>query len=331
MVGEAAYSGSAGVKLLDPSLDHNALTPAQRALGSTVLNTQVANPFLALPADQQPPAASIIGATKVSVAQLLRPMPQFGQVTSLFDNGAHSTYHSLQLRLEKRFSSNLSFQASYTFSKLLDDASAIQTNSGVQVTNFQDPYNRRLDKAPSTFDARNRLVIAGSYALPFGTNQRFLNSHRWMDLTAGGWTLDSILSYQTGFPLAITATALSGQTGLAFGDLRPNLVGDPQGPKTIDEWFNTDAFAPPASFSTGNAPRTFANLRAPNSVDWNLAIHKNFSIAEHLRAQLRLEAFNVLNRANFRAPGTVLGSAGFGVINSTGDPREVQIAARVYF
>ena len=132
------------------------------------------NPFLALPADQRPPAISILGSSTVTVAQLLRLYPQFGNIVSYGQNEAHSTYHSAQLKVERRFSDGLVFQGAYTFSKLLDDLTAISTNVTFQAQNYQNYYNRRADYGPTSDDVVYRGTFHWVYELPFGTGKRRL-------------------------------------------------------------------------------------------------------------------------------------------------------------
>jgi len=233
--------------------------------------------------------------------------------------------------MERRFSANVYFRASYTFSKMIDDISGVGTNTGVQAPDVQDVYNRRLDKSLSTYDARHRFASNVTLALPFGRGKALLNRTGPLDWLLGGWTLNAIFSAQAGFPLAISATAPAGQAGLSNRALRPNIVGDPRGTQQITAWFNMAAFTQPASFPIGNSPRTLPNVRGPGYLGTDLALHKNFSIRENVRFQLRLEAFNAINRANFTLPGTVLGTPAFGVISGTENPRQVQIAAKFYF
>ncbi|MBK8316462.1 MAG: TonB-dependent receptor [Acidobacteria bacterium] len=312
MLAEVAYTGNAGIGILGGTTDLNQLSPEALALGATVLNTQVPNPFLTLPVDQRPPAGTPLSTATLTVAQLLRPYPQYGQVQSFFANDSHSSYHALQAKLSHRLSDTLSFQGSYTFAKLIDNISAIQAAASVQTPNFQDNNNRRLDKSISTIDARHRFVGNAIYALPFGKGRRWLNNNALAGAFIGGWTTNMIVQYQGGFPLAITAVALAGQTGLAFTNLRPNLIGDPkiEGGTTeqrSDQWFNTAAFAQPASFATGSTPRTLPNVRGPAHFSVNFGIHKNFAFGEKRRLQFRAEAFNLFNRANFDNPGTTFG------------------------
>ncbi len=335
VIAEVSYVGSAGIGLLGGTTDLNQISDSVRALGATVLNTRVANPFLTLPANLQPPVTSALSTATLTIAQLLRPHPQFGAIQNFFENDAHSSYHSANIKIERRFSNDLNFQASYTFSKLIDDISAIQASANVQIPNYQDMNNRWLDKALSTFDSRHRFVTSVLWALPFGKGQRFAHNSKWLDYVAGGWNFNTIATFQGGFPLAISTTATV-TAGLAYRDLRPNIVGDPQGLGTtkqqeISAWFNKAAFAAPGLFQIGNAGRTIPGLRGPDFVNVDLALHKNFQINERIRTQLRLETFNTLNHANFLNPGTVLGNAAFGVISGTGDPRNVQLAFKLYF
>lgn len=225
MIAEIAYLGSAGIGILGGTTDLNQIDDSVRALGATVLNTRVANPFLTLPVAQRPPAGGVLATTTLTVAQLLRPYPQFGAVQSFFANDAHSSYHSLQLRVERRFAEDLNFQASYSFSKLIDDISAIGTNATVQIPNYQDMNNRRLDKSLSTLDARHRFVSSVLWAVPVGKGRKFGGTNKALDWLAGGWNINAIMSFQRGFPLAIS-TAATVTPGLAYRALRPNIVGD---------------------------------------------------------------------------------------------------------
>jgi hypothetical protein len=341
---DIAYAGSAGIGLLSGATDLNTLSPDALAIAATTVNingtstplgnVKVANPFLSLPADQRPPATSILGSATVTIAQLLRPFPQFGNIVSYGQNEAHSTYHSAQLKVARRFGDGFVFQGAYTFSKLLDDLTAISTNVTFQAQNYQDYFNRRADKSLSNFDVKHRFVASLSWQLPFGAERRFV-SNGWGAKVLGGLTLNSIVQAQSGFPLSISATNASLQ-GLAFIQLRPNLVGDPVHTASslsdhLAQYFNTSAFSQPAPYTLGNAPRTLSSVRAPVYSATSISLVRDFKFGESRRLQLRAEAFNVFNRPNFTNPGTTLGAANFGVVTGTEDPRQVQLAARYYF
>ncbi len=332
---DVSYVGSSGSGLLSTTTDINQLSPDALALGQTVLETRVANPFLTLPVDQRPAANSILGTATLTVSQLLRPYPQFGKIVSFFNNEAHSTYHSGQLKIARRVSNGLTFQVAYTFSKLIDDISTITGGTGVAVTNYQDFYNRGADKSISTFDATHRFVTNVNYELPFGKGKTFFRSGASSKIF-GGFRLSAITQYQSGFPLAITASGAAGQQGLSFIALRPDINGDPQlsGGTTderIAQYFDTSVFSQPAIYTFGNTPRTLTNVRGPAFFSTNMNLMRNFQLAERLRLQFRTEAFNVFNQVNFRDPGTTLGSANFGRITSAEGPRRLQLALKLFF
>lgn len=340
LIVQAAYAGSVGVGLLGASTDLNQLSPEAQAIARTVVdgrplgNLTVANPFLQLPADQRPPATSILGRPTVTVAQLLRPYPQFGNVVSYGHNIAHSSYHALQLKVSRRLVDGLTFTGGYTFSKLIDDLTSNSINLSIQILNYQDYYNRRADKALSNFDVRHRFVGSVSWELPLGRERKFLRAG-FLSKAVGGFTLNTIVQVQSGLPLSISATNPSLQ-GLSFIALRPNLVGDPHlsadsKAERIRQYFNTLAFTQPALYALGNAPRTLSNLRGPGYFTTNLSLLRDFKFTEKVKLQLRAEAFNAFNRANFLPPGTTLGLSNFGVITSTEDPRQFQAAVRLYF
>ncbi|MBX3280074.1 MAG: carboxypeptidase regulatory-like domain-containing protein [Acidobacteria bacterium] len=338
---EAAYAGSAGAGLLSGATDLNQLTPEALAVASRVVNGQplgnltLPNPFLNLAPGEQPPAASILGRASVTVAQLLRPYPQFGNIVSYGQNEAHSSYHSMQVTVTRRFDDDLTFSAAYAFSKLIDDLTGITANNlTIQAPYYQNYYNRRADKSVSNFDVTHRFIGDLTWRLPFGRTKRFAANGAAAKIL-GGFSLNAIVQAQSGFPLSITAANPALQ-GLAFIALRPNIVGEVKAPDSsgaarIGQYFNTLAFAQPAPYTLGDAPRTIANLRGPGYLSANMALHREFAPAERLKLQLRLEMFNAFNRANFQAPGTALGAANFGVITGTEDPRQVQLAVRVHF
>ncbi len=338
---EIAYAGNAGIGLLSGATDINQLAPEAIAIAGKVVNgvplgnLTVANPFLTLPADQRPASTSILGRSTVTVAQLLRPYPQFGNVVSYSQNESHSTYHSLQITAAHRISEGLTFSAAYSFSKLLDDLTSMSLNNQtIQIQYYQDYHNRRADKSLSNFDVRHRFIGDLTWQLPFGKGQRFGQEGVFSKLF-GGFAVNAIVQAQTGLPLSISATNASLQ-GLAFNSLRPNIVGDyilSSGSKAdrLKQYFNTLAFAQPVPFTFGNAPRTLPNLRGPGYLATNLSLQRDFKFTEHAKLQFRAEAFNLFNRANFQAPGAILGGANFGVITTTEDPRQFQLAVRLYF
>lgn len=129
-------------------------------------------------------------------------------------------------------------------------------------------------------------------------------------------------------------TTAVNQINAFTGAARPNVsgfAGRSSSERTLDRWFNTAAFSQPATFQFGNAPRTFGNVRGPALQNFDLSLFKNTVFHERYTFQLRCEGFNVLNRANFNNPGTVFGTAQFGVVSTTGPARVLQIGAKLYF
>ncbi len=343
---EAAYAGSAGIGLRSGATDINQLSPEALAIARQLVvapngnlvpagNLTVSNPFLTLPVDQRPPATSILGAPTVTVAQLLRPYPQFGNVVSYTQNESHSSYHSFQLTVARRVNDGLIFSVGYAFSKSIDDLTSMSLNNQtIQIQYYQDYYNRRGDKSLSNFDVAHRFIGDVTWELPFGRDRRFLRgglAARVLD----GFSVNAIAQAQSGFPISMGATNASLQ-GLAFNSLRPNIVGEvtTSAGSTADrirQYLNTAAFSQPAPYTFGNAPRTLPNLRGPSYFTTNLSLQRDFRFTENARLQVRIEAFNVFNRANLQLPSAILGAANFGVITGTEDPRQIQFAARIYF
>lgn len=337
---QASYAGSAGIGLLGASTDLNQLSPEALALSRTLVdgrplgNLAIANPFLNLPEDQRPPSNSILGRSTITIAQLLRPYPQFGNVVSYGHNVAHSSYHSLQLKASRRLVDGLTFTAGYTFSKLIDDLTSNSINLSIPILNYQDYYNRRGDKGLSNFDVRHRFVANASWELPFGANRRWVRDG-WFGNVIGGFTLNAIVQAQSGLPISISATNPSLQ-GLSFIALRPDMISDPvidsaSTAEKVAQYFNTRAFVQPPAYGLGNTPRTLSNLRSPGYFATNFSLIRDFRLTEHAKIQLRVEAFNAFNRVNFLPPGSTLGLAGFGVITNTEDPRQLQIAVKIHF
>jgi hypothetical protein len=241
----------------------------------------------------------------------------------------------LQVTVARRVNDGLVFSAAYSFSKSIDDLTSMSLNNQtIQIQYYQDYYNRRADKALSNFDVRHRFIGDVTWQLPVGRDRRFFHEGALAKIM-GGFSVNAIAQAQSGFPLSISATNASLQ-GLAFNSLRPNVIGEVNvsAGSTADrirQYFNPLAFAQPAPYTFGNAPRTMPSLRGPGYFSTNLSLQRDFRFTENAKLQIRAEAFNVFNRANFQAPGTAFGAANFGVITGTEDPRQIQFAARIYF
>ena len=318
---EAGYLGSKLTRLGVPDVNLNQLTVEQLRLGAQ-LTQQVPNPYAG-----QIPANTSLGGPSISRAQLLRPYPRFTTVTVYRNNIGHSTYHSLQARVEKRFSRGLTFSVAYTYSRLIDDAGAVFDSAVLTgpVANFQaaDSFNKHLEKDVSTGNVPHIFAASVVYELPFGRG-------RWRRF-AGGWQVAAIVRLQSGSPVAVTqATNLNAFAG--FGIQRPNRVADPMlpgGERTTARYFDTSAFTQAAQFTIGNSSRNPVN--GPGYQTADVMAGKTFAISERVRMEFRAEAFNVTNTPSLANPNGSFGSAAFGSITNALDPRVFELVMKVHF
>lgn len=259
--------------------------------------------------------------------QARRPYPELAPFTTIRWDG-WATFNALTLKITRRFASGLSFDADYTLSKSLDDASDTGTTNA-EYNLPQDPYAPSLESALSSFDHRNRFTANTVYDFPFARG-----STGWLHHAFGEWRGSAILMIQSGAPFTVNLSAAQdvANIGLIGGNNleRPNLIANPNnGPHTPSEWFDTSAFALPEQFSFGNAGRNV--VIGPGLANLDLSLQKNWNIREHQTLQFRCDAFNALNHPTFNLPGRIFGAANFGVITSAQDAREFQLALRWLF
>ena len=178
-------------------------------------------------------------------------------------------------------------------------------------------------------------MASAVYSLPFGRGRRFgADWSRPLDTALGGWQINAILTEQNGFPLSPT-TQNTSHSGSEV--LRPNLTGvSPVEHGSVisrlNQYLNPAAFSQPAPFTFGNAPRTLSNVRAPGYHDLDFSLFKNVSVTNRVNAEVRAEAFNLLNQVQFGFPYMTLSSGQFGVISSQrNSPRQIQLAVKVLF
>lgn len=270
-----------------------------------------------------------------------RPYPGFGDIQWM-ENRVASSYDSLQLRLEKRFSSGLSALASYTWGKTLSDGadhlSTSPVGPGIDVGVYsvpQDPNDLRAERGPTEFDIAHRLAISYIYELPWGRGRRWGQSwSRAVNLLVGNWQVSGIHVVQSGLPLT---AILGGNTVLNLGSdraARPNIVTNPELPssqRSVERWFNTDAFT-----TLSPAPRAFGNagvgiMRGPGLADFDFSIAKNINVDESRHFQFRTEMFNAFNHPSFGPPDIRREATTFGQILTAGNGRIIQFALKLYF
>jgi len=332
---EAAYAGSAGVHLPTAGLTTNALPTQYLSLGNA-LNTLVPNPFYGLV------QTGALSAPTVTQAQLLLPFPEYTGVSQAFANVFHSTYHALQMKVEKRFSQGGTVLASYTFSKLMANVSSLTgwLDSGVgSGPGIQNPYDLAAEKTLSGFDSRQRLTISYAVDLPFGPGHKFLNGGNALQKRViGGWTVSGIATFQDGFPLALTATGTA--NGPGYGR-RPNAIAGCEkktsGPaqSRLNNWFNSSCFTVPAAYTLGNESATDPVLRSHGTANYDFSVGKKTEITERFKLEFRAEIYNIFNRVQFGLPNLSITTAanpttGF-VTTQINQPRLVQLAMRLRF
>jgi hypothetical protein len=191
-------------------------------------------------------------------------------------------------------------------------------------------------------DIPQRLAMGVSYQLPLGRGKALGRGwSRGMDMLLGGWEANALITLSAGFPLnsgsQFRESALSNGT-LWEGSQRPNLIGDPRMPGSVEDrlnnYLNVNAFSRPAADTFGTMPRTLPNYRSPGIRNADAAIFKNVTLTESKYIQLRLEGFNVTNTPTFATPHMTYGATNFGVIDtyaSARGPREMQVAVKFYF
>ena len=259
-----------------------------------------------------------------------RPYPQLNAFTTIRWDG-WATFNGLTLRVTRRFQHGLSFDASYSLSKSMDDGSDTGTTNA-EYNLPQEPYGARsLEKGLSSFDHRNRFVANAVYSLPFG--QSATGPRHWL---IAAWRTSGILTIQSGAPFTVNLSSAAGQdvahVGLVGGNNleRPNVIANPNaGPQTPSEWFNMSAFVLPAQDTFGDAGRNI--VTGPGLADLDVSLQKEEPLHDHAKIQFRFDVYNSLNHANFNLPGRIFGAANFGVITSAGDAREMQAAVKLIF
>jgi hypothetical protein len=253
---------------------------------------------------------------------------------------ANSSYNAMEASLRKRFSHGLSFLASYTWSKTIDDVSSFNITGSAskpvagENDLAQDPFNLGAERGLSLFDARNRFVASYEWALPFWNH-----GHNWYHRAFGGWQLGGIATLMSGSPFTVFDSNDVSAQGSApeitgFSSQRPNLVGKPNnGPRTVSAWLNASAFHrldPNADAGKFGTEGRNVNV-GPGYADWDFAALKNFAVTESKQFQFRAELFNVLNRTNFRLPDSDISSPTFNHILAAQNPRQVQFALKFLF
>ncbi|HLK65621.1 MAG TPA: TonB-dependent receptor [Bryobacteraceae bacterium] len=313
---EVSYLGSKNTRLGIPDANINQLPSQYLSMGAALL-TKVPNPYLG-----QIPASSSLGAATIAQQQLLRPFPRFTTVALFRDNVGNSDYNAAAAKLEKRLSHGLTINAAFTFSKLIDDASSvfsqtIFTGPVLNSTGAADAYNRHLEKDVSSGDIPRVFALGWVYDIP----------RVWK---ISGWQIAGLIRIQSGDAVPVTQ-ATNNNSALGFAVQRPNRIGNPNqfANRSVAEYFNVADFTSAPQFVIGTSSRN--PVRGPGLQEADLMIGKTFRFTERVNLEFRAEAFNVSNTPPLNDPNGSFGSAAFGSITSAGNPRDFEFVAKVHF
>jgi hypothetical protein len=355
MVAQVGYNAVLGDHLQAQLLDYNEINPSYLtqwgtvAQSVTVLNSLVGSATANSVGVYAPfPGFNTLWGSRATVAQALRPYPQYTYIDTYAgegDHSGHSTYHALITEFTKRVANGLTFQTSYVFSKILTDADTAWGEGYAA-----DQFDRALEKSIGQFDVTHDFKFSGVYELPFGKGHPYLN-HGPASWFLGGWRVATINVYDSGTPVAISTTLTlpiyaSGVAGrvppyiTSYTGWQPNWPGGFNPGK--DNFFVPYGTGPfpiqgsgTALDSLGNDTRYNPKVRLFPNLNENNSLVRTFPIHEKIRMEFRAEAFNTFNRVRFGTGSTTLQSATFGVLTGAGSqintPRQLQLALKLYF
>ena len=313
---EVSYLGSKNTRLGIPDANINQLPAQYLSMGAALLG-RVTNPYFG-----QIPASSSLGAATIARQQLLRPFPRFTNVALFRDNVGNSGYNAATAKLEKRLSHGLTLNGAYTFSKLIDDASSvfsqtIFTGPVLNTTGAADAFNRHLEKDVSSGDIPRVFAVGWVYDIP----------RAWK---ISGWQLGGLIRVQAGGAVAVTQ-ATNNNASLGFAVQRPNRAGNPNRPDSrgVARYFNTAAFTSAPQFVIGTSSRN--PVRGPGLQNADLMIGKTFRVNDRVKLEFRAEVFNLSNTPALNDPDGSFGSAAFGSISGAGNPRVFELVGKVHF
>jgi len=251
-----------------------------------------------------------------------RPYPVFQTILES-ENRDSSIYHGLQVTLERHMARTLSLLLGYTFSHAIDESSG-DFNARMNLRNF------RLDRGDADFNVQNRMIVSWTWALPF-------HAHGPVNLLAGGWQLNGILSMFDGLPFSVQSATNTLNIGSGTRSDRLHDGSLPSDQRTLSRWFDITAFAAPGPQLFGNSGRNI--LSGPGTAQADMSLFKDFFLSSDKarRLQFRAECFNVSNTPQFNNPAATIGTSAAGTISGAGAPlsfqrtsREIQLALKLY-
>jgi hypothetical protein len=353
---DIAYAGSKGTHL--PMHDQNLNQMPDQFLPSgapSAANTKiisdltkiVPNPFAGNCTGCTGPlqSGSMGTVSTVKQGQLLLPFPQFDGIAMAEPDNRDSIYHSMQLKVQKRFSAGAQVLASYTVSKLIDNTNSEINWLEAQPVSWNDANANNLHSLRSldTFDVPQRFVLASVLDMPFGRGKKYGNNLNGVaNKLVSGWGLDTIITFQRGFPIIIGGCPgpLSNSGIPNAGCARPvrtapSHLTSGSLDQRLAHWFDTSVFTQGTDFNYGTDSRTEPNIRTDGVKNFDFAFFKNtkFGPDERLGAEFRAEFFNGFNHPQFNPPNTgCCGGSSFGRVTGQYNlPRIVQFALRFTF
>jgi len=263
-----------------------------------------------------------------TIAQMLKPWPQYTSISAPYNNDGQLNYQAMQWSLQQRLSKGLTFNVNYSFSKALGT-----------INGFRSAYIG--EKNLSTTDMPHVWNAFYAYDLPFGKGRQFDTSNKVLRAVISGWQISGITRYASGTPLGpFTATCNVPQAGTCWASYNPSFSGPVKinggwghGNVNTDAYIDKNAFISPASFTYGNTPATGAyGLRNPHFANQDLSISRNFQVRENWRLAFGADTFNVLNSVRFGGISTNITAANFGRVSSQVNlPRVVQFKLRLEY
>jgi hypothetical protein len=270
------------------------------------------------------------------------PYPEFGLIQGVM-NAGDSNYHSLAVKVTRRYANGLTILSGYTYSKSIDNGSGVRT-LGSDALFPQNSYDLRGERGRSIFDQRQRWVTSAVYDLPFGKGRKYLNQGL-ASKTIGGWQINSIFTVAKGFPLNVVPGSDRSQTSTGYDRTNATGISPNLDNPSPNQWFNIAAFSLQPLNTYGTAGRNSAT--GPGIFNWDFSLLKSFYFAEKRYLQFRFETFNLLNHPNFGDPNLslgnnrvdasgvpIVGTGAFGTITTTRngiDMRELQFSLKLVF
>ncbi|HXS94993.1 MAG TPA: TonB-dependent receptor [Candidatus Limnocylindrales bacterium] len=269
-----------------------------------------------------------------TIAQMLKPFPQYAGVTYLWGNRGSSSYNSLQLNLNRRFAEGMTFNVNYVFSKELDNLGS-----------NRNPFDGSLDRARGTSDRSHVVAATAVYYLPFGKGHRLGSSNKVASAIVSNWLLSGVFTFSTGAPLTITGSGctVTGISSTCIASYNPAFSGPVHINGTYGEgnvtgtgavaYLAKSAFVDPAAYTFGNLPRSAPfGLVAPYLLNEDASLRREMHLKERVKLMVEANMFNITNSVHFGAPGTNIDSANFGQVSTQANlPRKVQFNARITF